>query len=269
MLTRGRRRALIALVPLAAVPLLVAATHGSKRLTALSCGQVITANTTLDADVGPCGLGVVIGADHVTLNLNGHRLLGNGSGLGVSSAHSGVVVENGSVNQFNTGVTLSGDSSRVMNLRVGGNAGTGINVSGKNDVVSGNRVFGNGLDGIHGSGAGSQYTNNTLQTNDGDGLFANNPALIGGNKSLSNTHSGIFFNNPAGGSVTATNNIANGNQHGLVEDIGDATVVTVTGNQAFFNSTLGIVGFPGVSDGGHNKASGNGTLAQCVNIVCS
>jgi hypothetical protein len=45
--------------------------------------------------------------------------------------------------------------------------------------------------------------------------------------------------------------------------------VTLTGNQAFFNVQLGISGTPGVTDGGKNKASGNGALEQCTNIACS
>jgi hypothetical protein len=267
MLTRTRGRALVALVPLAVAPLLVAATHGSEKLTVLSCGQVVTANTTLDADVGPCGLGVVIGADHVTLNLNGHRILGNGSGLGVSSAHTGVVVQNGRVVSFNTDVSLSGDSSRVMNLQAR-NASTGISVTGKSNVVSGNRVFLN-TNGIVGFGAGSQYTNNVLQSNSAVGLNTDNAASISGNKALNNNE-GIVFSNNTGASLTVTNNLANGNQAGgLDQGAGDPTVVTLAGNQAFFNAHLGISAQGGVIDGGKNKADKNGTAAQCTNVVCS
>jgi hypothetical protein len=272
MLTRTRRRALVALVPLAVVPLLVAATHGSKKLTALNCGDTITTSTTLSADVGPCGgTGVTIGADHVTLNLNGHSIIGTGNSVGVSSTRTGVVVENGSVTHFNFTVTLTGDSNRVINLRVSNSGVWGIGVQGRNDVVSGNRVFGNAADGIQGLGAGSQYTNNILQSNGFTGMTLSEGASVSGNKALNNGSRGIEFLNGDRASMTVTNNIANGNTSGgIVESItGDPTVVTLSGNKAYFNGQLGINAQPGVIDGGNNKADENGNSTQCVNIVCS
>ena len=43
---------------------------------------------------------------------------------------------------------------------------------------------------------------------------------------------------------------------------------TVTRNTANFNGNLGIDAVAGTVDGGHNKARGNGNLAQCVGISC-
>jgi hypothetical protein len=273
MLTRTRRRALFALVPLAVAPLLVAATHGSKKLmTVLSCGQAITASTTLSADVGPCAAdGVIINADHVTLNLNGHHIFGTGT-FGVESSNVGVVVENGTVDGFGAGVTLHGDSSRVMNMHIGAASALGINVTGKNEVISGNRVFGSDGQGIQDSGVGSQYTNNILQSNSFNGLVTSDPAVISGNKALNNGNDGVSINRTiAGASLTVTNNVANGNHlDGIaVAGGGDPTLVTMTGNKAYFNGQIGIGGQPGVIDGGNNKADENGNSTQCVNVVCS
>jgi hypothetical protein len=45
------------------------------------CGQTITGDTTLDSDLTNCpGSGVVIGAENVTLDLNGHTIDGDGTG---------------------------------------------------------------------------------------------------------------------------------------------------------------------------------------------
>src|SRR5215472_11679077 len=51
----------------------------------LRCGAVITANTTLQADLAGCtGDGLVIGADAITLNLDGHTIAGTaGSVAGI------------------------------------------------------------------------------------------------------------------------------------------------------------------------------------------
>lgn len=50
----------------------------------VDCGKVITANTTLKDDIGPCPRnGLIVGADNITLDLGGHRLFGfNGPGPG-------------------------------------------------------------------------------------------------------------------------------------------------------------------------------------------
>jgi hypothetical protein len=272
MFTRARRRVLLVLVPLAAVPVLVAATHGSTRhLTVLSCGQTITTSTTLSADLGPCGgNGVVIGADHVTLNLNGHGIRGGGGNVGVVSNHAGVVVENGSVSSFGVDVSLTGDSNRAMNLHVSFGATAGVAVSGQNDVISGNRVFLSGI-GIDGEGAGSLYTNNLLQGNSDDGLNLGDPAVVSGNKALNNGIFGINAFSSIGAPMIVTNNVANGNHnHGIVAGAGtDSTVITLSGNKAYFNGNFGITAAPGVSDGGNNKADENGTPAQCASVVCS
>jgi hypothetical protein len=51
-----------------------------------SCGQTITADTTLDSDLTKCtGPAIRIGADDITLDLNGHTITGKGKGVGVNN----------------------------------------------------------------------------------------------------------------------------------------------------------------------------------------
>jgi hypothetical protein len=70
--------------------------------------------------------------------------------------------------------------------------------------------------------------------------------------------------------VTVSTNVANGNHtDGISEGAGDPTVVTFSGNGAYFNGQLGIAAEPGVPDGNNNQAGNNGTSTQCENIVCS
>ena len=48
----------------------------------VSCGDTITADTTLDSDLVDCpNNGIVIGADDVTLDLNGHTVSGDGEAV--------------------------------------------------------------------------------------------------------------------------------------------------------------------------------------------
>ncbi len=156
------------------------------------CGAVITATTTLTADVGPCPAdAIIIGADNITLNLAGHQLIGAGPDDG---SHAGVLVANhhgvtvtgnsnlsgpkGVIRDFNAGViVIGGSANTITNLAVrhnqGGDTdalyGDGIAVffSAENRIV-GNDVVDNGpYDGIALLGFGSDR--NTIQGNDVEG----------------------------------------------------------------------------------------------------
>jgi hypothetical protein len=87
----------------------------------LTCGQTITKDTTLHADLGPCpGDGLVIGATNVKLDLNGHAITGDATGEDVGvldDGHGGTVVENGRIRRFDSAIRLEGaDRSRVSHV---------------------------------------------------------------------------------------------------------------------------------------------------------
>jgi hypothetical protein len=48
----------------------------------------------------------------------------------------------------------------------------------------------------------------------------------------------------------------------------ESGATTLTKNTANHNDDLGIEALPGVTDGGGNKASGNGNPLQCTNVFC-
>ena len=91
--------------------------------TVVTCGQTITVDTTLAADVGPCpspgpGFGIDIGANNVTLNLNGHRVFGSavpGEGPGVRLfRRTGATVANGVIDHFDCGVLIEGGNGNTV-----------------------------------------------------------------------------------------------------------------------------------------------------------
>jgi parallel beta-helix repeat protein len=104
----------------------------------VSCGDVITADTTLDSDLVNCpNHGIVIGADDITLDLNGHLVDGDGTpaagcdprkepcDFGVfNDGHSGVTVKDGSVRDFAAGVLLGTMTGRARHNRVLGISAT-------------------------------------------------------------------------------------------------------------------------------------------------
>ena len=129
----------------------------------LSCGDVITRDTVLTNDVGPCsGEGGLIGAgDNITLNLRRHRVFGTpepGDGMGIHVVGSGVTVTNGTASHFDVGIAISGDRNRVYRMVARDNAtneesyfGDGISILAGADynVVEDNLAMRNGpWDGI-------------------------------------------------------------------------------------------------------------------------
>ncbi len=193
----------------------------------VSCGGVITTNTTLTADVGPCSTtaGIVIGADNVTLNLNGHKVSGIGAGQGttqgiVGSGVSGATVENGTVTGFDTGVYFEfGSGETITKMNAHDNIGS----------LDGNGIFGEGIQLF-------QVTNSTI---------SNNQVIHNG------TFAGIDVFDASGititGNVVTDNNIlesmsTHGGGNGIMQDIGIWVVflsLPTTSNVVSTNSVTG------------------------------
>jgi parallel beta-helix repeat protein len=132
----------------------------------VSCGDTITADTTLDTDLVDCpNNGIVIGADDITLDLNGHTIDGDGTefagcakdefcDVGVlNRGHDGVTVTHGSVRQFVVGVWgLRVSHNRLVGISSSGNECCGLgffrgtrslvrNSSGSGSGEGGNGMF--------------------------------------------------------------------------------------------------------------------------------
>ena len=115
-MTRSRKLVLIVLPALSALPLLVVSPAGAA---ILSCGQTITQSTVLDNDLSGCANnGIIIGADNITLNLNGHTVAGTAAsgdqGGIVLVGRTGVTVRNGTVRNFDVGVVIEGGSANTV-----------------------------------------------------------------------------------------------------------------------------------------------------------
>ncbi len=102
---------------------------GTAGATHVQCGTVITSNTTLHGDVGPCPSdGIIIGADNIKLDLNGYRVFGTpnpGEGAGiVIRERTGVQVRGGTVSDFDAGIAIEGGSdNKVFRMTVRDNIG--------------------------------------------------------------------------------------------------------------------------------------------------
>jgi parallel beta-helix repeat protein len=100
----------------------VLATQGDTRTptAAVACGQVVKGNVELNSDLNCSGDGLIVGADGITIRLNGHTITGPGpdsSKVGVSVGNQdGVRIEGpGTIEQFQAGIYAAGTEGMVIN----------------------------------------------------------------------------------------------------------------------------------------------------------
>jgi parallel beta-helix repeat protein len=108
------------------------------------CGATVTEDLRLDHDLVCAGDGLVVGADGIRVDLNGHTVAGSGGGAGiVVVGRSDVTIANGVIRNFQVAVRL--------------NASTGI-------VIRHNELLqnGDGID-VQAGGVGNTIKENTLR----------------------------------------------------------------------------------------------------------
>jgi len=208
------------------------------------CGDTITTDTTLYADLVDCpSNGIVIGADGITLDLNGHTIDGDGAlvdpcedetcDLGVDNlaGHSDVNVVGGGVKEFGFGVVVGGaDDNLLSRLTVTDNIFSGILVFESTHLrVERNTISRNGLDtdfsGIAAFAmADGVLARNSVADNGDIGLYAEgiDRNRIVGNVFSGNPEAGMLFD--GSGNVVSGNHASN-NGDGIVL-AGDNNVVS-------------------------------------------
>jgi parallel beta-helix repeat protein len=173
----------------------------------VACGDTITSDTTLNSDLMDCpNNGIIIGADDITLDLNGHLVDGDGQPFDcpegefcdagvLTDGHNGVRVVNGSVREFGTGVGVGS----ARNVRLAG-------LSSSRNEFFGFLIF----DVRHSVVRESSGNNNPAPDGDGMGVFASHGLRIVGNS---------FKRNALGIHVEdSTNNLIKGNLISRTQD---------------------------------------------------
>ncbi len=216
--------------------------------TSVTCGTVITTDTVLSADLLDCpGSGLVIGADDITLDLNGHVLDGDaveqtecaqGPGqcdVGVSnlSGHRGITVKGGSVSDFSFGVYLDEAADNTLSaLTVSASLQAGAELHG----LAGGRV------------EGSTFTRSGLPT-DGTGIVmvGSTDLVIEDNDITQNGRLGLAISGSSRNTIRS-NHFADNTESAVLLDGAENTVTenTIVGNGA------GIA-----FSGDRNRVSGN------------
>jgi hypothetical protein len=119
------------------------ATVGAAQTASLHCGQVITRSVHLTHDLTGCrGDGLVVGADGLTIDLGGHRIVASaarratgcgdlGRGCGINdSGFNDITVEHGVISRFPDGVdVIDARNVRVRRMAIRDSSGDGVFLS--------------------------------------------------------------------------------------------------------------------------------------------
>jgi parallel beta-helix repeat protein len=286
MFKPGRLRKLAVPVVAVVAGLGLSAVQADAAPVILGCGAVVTTDVVLGADIGPCqDSAIVVGADNITVDLNGHQLFGTGGTVVVhqaagvfSDTHRGVTVTNGTVHDMYHGVRIrAGSNNVVTRMTVRDNAGgDGIDIESSTDnVVSFNTVFHNSgfagmttfntnsLPGV--LSARNTFTDNLVYANSSNGITVENGSghVVRRNQVVSNTRDGISLFNGVSGNLVESNQVSSSGANGInVRTGANSNIVRL--NQVTRSTLRGIqVG------GQSNQILGNTAQGNLVDLLDS
>jgi large repetitive protein len=243
-------RAPAALVSIALLALASAGvtSFGSRQAHAASvgCGDTITTDTKLHQDLVNCpNVGILVGADHVTLNLNGHTIDGDGTpdsgcdpntdfcDIGVAfEGRRGVIVKHGSVRDFEAGVvTFQARRARLLRISTRENHLSGFALASSNRILVRNSSGDRTTD-AEGNGLGIFFCRNirvlhsSFRGNVHAGIkpIGSTNGLIKGNVLARNGDEGMLVEGGEGFRVT--HNRLTGNGGGITLGPGSGNVIT-------------------------------------------
>jgi parallel beta-helix repeat protein len=224
----------------------------------LACGDRIQTSIKLTHDLGPCpGDGLhIVAATPVTLDLNGHKIIGQGLGTGVSMFGDSIILKGpGRIVNFGIGINLEHGTGDVMiyDLDLIRNT-SGINLDANRVRVLDNTIDGRdrGKTGISIFGPGHYVYRNIIRNHSDFGLLLGEGNPVVSQNVVTENHVGIHF--------------------------GTEGSYTVRGNMVFRNETNGIEAEPTeagscgtIEDNFLRDNGGNGLLvtgSETLNAAC-
>jgi len=244
-------------------PLLLVTLGGAPAVAQVACGDTITGSVALVSDLDCTGSGLLVGADKVTIDLNGFTLRGDGDledvGIDNGGGFDRLTIQNGRVEEFGEGISIGGDAQQasVQDVVVFGCASDGIDLNDSDLArITGTLVTANGGAGLQ---IGENATGNRFEKSAAVGNVGPGVEIHGSENSV--LKSELTLNGDGalvlGNANTLSGNAAYRNEDDGLEVRGDDTEVRK--NAVFGNLGEGIE----VDDASNawlerNTASGNG-----------
>lgn len=213
------------------------------------CGEVVKQSVTLTANLNCSGDGLIVGADGVTINLNGFFL----TGPGLNSSTRGIIVPNvggvtilgpSVISGFGTAIDYSGGTGggNVSSIIISGN-GNGISLTGTRGVFISDNLINNNRVGITSqSSSGGNITSNIINKNSLSGVVMVNTQNLGLNTNnvIDDAQSGVFVDSQSNG-----NNIGFNNVFGNSVDVNNANGLPLNINNNNFHDNNCLTSNPG------------------------
>jgi hypothetical protein len=216
--------------------------------TIASCGQVVTKDVVLLKDIECPGVGMIVGADGITINLNNHRLsLANNTdissipkveeiGILVPGQKNITISGPGVITGFDKAIEFAGsEKGYVLDLKLtDNNIGLSLKASDKITIyrsfIEGNTI-----------GIASQSSKDALivsnhiaqNTNEGIVLMASNNFVVGTNNLIGNGNIGMFLDVSSFNNTISSNNILN---HAVDVSNADGIPIHISMNEYLHNS---------------------------------
>lgn len=178
-----------------------------------ACGDIVVDDLRLETDLTCNGPGLIVGADGVRVNLNGHVIAGNGTSNGIDVANrSDVSIYGGTIRGFFAGVrAMNSTNIDIKNMRLEGNTdGVDLQAGSVGISIKDNEFAGNLTRGVmmRGSTTEVEVKSNTFSGNRvGILLFATVGADVKDNVISGSLLAGIRINQPTTGNLLAGNTL--------------------------------------------------------------
>jgi parallel beta-helix repeat protein len=213
-----------------------------------SCGQVITRDVILLKDIECPGVGMIVGKDGITINLNNHRLsLANNTdtsripkveeiGILVPGQKNTTITGPGVITGFDKAIEFAGsERGYAWDLKlIGNNIGLSLKAS---DEITIYRSFieGNTIGIASQSSKGGLIVSNQVSqnTNEGIVIMNSNYFIIGTNSLIGNGNIGIFLDVSSFNNTLSSNNILN---HAVDVSNADGIPIHISMNEYSENS---------------------------------
>jgi parallel beta-helix repeat protein len=216
--------------------------------TIASCGQVITKDVTLLKDIECPGVGMIVGTDGITINLNNHRLsLANNTdtssipkveeiGILVPGQKNITISGPGVITGFDKAIEFAGsEKGYVLDLKLTDN-NIGLSLKASNKITIYRSFIEENTIGIasQSSKDASIVSNQVSQnTNEGIVLMDSNNFIIGTNTLIGNGNIGMFLDVSSFNNTMSSNNILN---HAVDVSNADGIPIHISMNEYIQNS---------------------------------
>ncbi len=180
----------------------------------LSCGEVVKESVKLTSDLDCTSDALIVGADNIKIDLNGHKISGPGqtsSKVGVMFANSNGVALTGPgiITGFQAGVLISGGTNaKIDGVQFTANQISIFGTGSTNTQVTNNMMSNNGIAIAYHSSSGSSINYNMMKSNNLAGVtLVNSKYNILGMNTISGSANGVFIDGQSTNNTVNSNNV--------------------------------------------------------------